>query len=209
MILEKTVNDLIGEISSSSPTPGGGSVSALAGSLGTALAIMVTNLTLGKKKYEAVQEEISKLKNELENDIKLFYELYDMDSSAFDGVMAAFKLAKLTEDEIAKRSEAIEQATVKATEVPMRVIEHALTVSKKSARVGEIGNQNSVSDVGVAMSLLKTASDGAFLNVMINTKSMNNQEVARSLTLKSAKLIEEIDSIVQKSLNEIKKNLEL
>jgi formiminotetrahydrofolate cyclodeaminase len=209
MILEKKVSELIEQISSSSPTPGGGSVSALTGALGAALSIMVTNLTIGKKKYETVQEEITKLKYELENDIKLFYELYEKDSEAFNEVMAAFKLPKTNEEEIIKRSDAIEQATVKATQTPIKVIEHINSIVKKTARVGEIGNQNSISDVGVALSLLKAAADGAFLNVMINTKSMNNQELARSLTLKSAQIIEELEQITQKVLAEIKISLEL
>lgn len=209
MILDKKVNELINEISSSSPTPGGGSVSSFAAALGTALSIMVTNLTIGKKKYDAVQDEIIKLKNELENDIKLFYELYDKDSRAFDEVMVAFKLQKTNAEDTTKRSDAIEKATVKATEVPMEVIEHILNVARKAAKVGEIGNQNSISDVGVALSLLKAAADGAFLNIMINTKSMNNQELARSLTIKSALVIEELESIVQKSLSNIKKSIEL
>jgi formiminotetrahydrofolate cyclodeaminase len=209
MILEKKVSELIEQISSSSPTPGGGSVSALTGALGAALSIMVTNLTIGKKKYETVQDEIIKLKNELEDDIKLFYELYEKDSEAFNEVMAAFKLPKTNEEEIIKRSDAIEQATVKATQTPIKVIEHINSIVKKTARVGEIGNQNSISDVGVALSLLKAAADGAFLNVMINTKSMNNQELARSLTLKSAQMIEELEQITQKVLSEIKISLEL
>lgn len=209
MISEKKVSELMTEISSSSPTPGGGSVSSFAAALGTALSIMVVNLTIGKKKYDSVQDDIIQLKNELENDIKLFYDLYDKDSMAFDEVMTAFKLPKINDKEITERSDAIEKATVKATEVPMELIEHILNVARKSAKVGEIGNQNSISDVGVALSLLKAAADGAFLNVMINTKSMNNQELARSLTMKSAQVIEELDTIVQKSLSNIKKSLEL
>lgn len=209
MLLEKKVSELIEEISSSSPTPGGGSVSALVGALGTSLSIMVSNLTIGKKKYENVQEEIQVLKNKLEQDIKFYYDLYERDSHAFDEVMTAFRLPKSNEEEIAKRNSTIEESTVKATEVPIQVIIHSLEVARKIVRISQIGNQNSLSDAGVALILIKASADGAFINVLINTKSLNNKELARGLILKSADSLTKLDSLVSEALSTIKRSLEI
>ncbi len=209
MLLEKKVSELIEEISSSSPTPGGGSVSALVGALGTSLSIMVSNLTLGKKKYENVQEEIQQLKSKLEQDIKFYFNLYKRDSQAFKEVMTAFKLPKSNEEEITKRNSAIEESTVKATEVPIQVIIHSLEIAKKVVRISQIGNQNSLSDAGVALILIKAAADGAFLNVLINTKSLNNKELARGLIIKSADSLTKLESLVIEALSTIKKSLEI
>lgn len=207
-MLEKTIQELINEISSSSPTPGGGSVSALIGAFGTALSIMVTNLTIGKKKYESVQEEINKLKIELDGNIPKFYELYKKDSDAFDEVMNAFKLPKGTENEIRDRNNAIEQSTIKATEVPIELIELCLSNLELARRIAVIGNQNSLSDAGVSIILLKASAEGAFLNVLINTKSLNDKMIAKNLILKAAEKIEQIEKIYNESITIIKKNLE-
>lgn len=209
MDLNKSLHQFIEEISSSSPTPGGGSVSAFCGVLGTSLGLMVCNLTLGKKKYENVQEEILDIKNKLETFKEKFIELYDKDSQAFDKVMEAFKLPKETEEEKSKRTEAIEQATVSATEIPIEVIKTSLETLNYLARLGEIGNQNSLSDAGVAIQLIKTCAEGAMMNVLINTKSLNDRDRAMNLVLSAAQVLSEVEKKSDETLNVIKKKLEL
>jgi len=209
MDLKKSLENFIEEISSSSPTPGGGSVSAFNGVLGTSLGLMVCNLTIGKKKYEGVESEILEIKNHLEKFKENFLELYDEDSRAFDKVMEAFKLPKETEEDKIKRTQAIEDATVYATEVPIKVIETCYKVTNHLVRLSEIGNQNSISDAGVALILIKSSAEGAMLNVMINTKSLNDRDRAMNLYLTAARKLTELEQRIEEALKIIKKKLEL
>lgn len=209
MDLKKSLENFIEEISSSSPTPGGGSVSAFNGVLGTSLGLMVCNLTIGKKKYEGVESEILEIKNHLEKFKENFLELYDEDSRAFDKVMEAFKLPKETEEDKIKRTQAIEDATVYATEVPIKVIETCYEVTNHLVRLSEIGNQNSISDAGVALILIKSSAEGAMLNVMINTKSLNDRDRAMNLYLTAARKLTELEQRIEEALKIIKKKLEL
>lgn len=209
MDLNKSLQEFIEEISSSSPTPGGGSVSAFCGVLGTSLGLMVCNLTIGKKKYESVQDEVLQIKNKLEQAKEKFIELYDKDSKAFDKVMAAFKLPKETDEEKTKRTEEIEKATIEATEVPIEVIETSKETLIDLIRLSEIGNQNSLSDAGVAIQLIKTCAEGAMMNVLINTKSLNDRDRAMNLILKAAQILSEIEKNSDETLTTIKKKLEL
>lgn len=209
MDLNKSLQNFIDEISSSSPTPGGGSVSAFCGVLGTSLGLMVCNLTIGKKKYEQVQDEILDIKNKLENLKEKFIELYDKDAQAFNKVMDAFKLPKESEEEKSKRTEAIENATISATEVPIEVIKTSLDTLNLLIRLSEIGNQNSLSDAGVAIQLIKTCAEGAMMNVLINTKSLNDRDRAMHLVLSAAQILTEVEKKSDETLNSIKKKLEL
>lgn len=208
MDIEKKLGDFLSEISSSSPTPGGGSVSAFCGAMATSLGIMVCNLTIGKKKYENVQNEISEIKTSLEDHYNKFLELYDLDSAAFDKVMEAYKLPKETEEEKRKRSEEIEKANVEATNIPIEVIRSAYLILKQLTRLSEIGNQNSLSDTGVALLLLKTCAQGAFLNVLINTKALNEKDRARNLILTAAEMLNTIESEIDSTLKKINLKLE-
>lgn len=208
MDIEKKLGDFLSEISSSSPTPGGGSVSAFCGAMATSLGIMVCNLTIGKKKYENVQNEISEIKTSLEDHYNKFLELYDLDSAAFDKVMEAYKLPKETEEEKRKRSEEIEKANVEATNIPIEVIRSAYSILKQLTRLSEIGNQNSLSDTGVALLLLKTCTQGAFLNVLINTKALNEKDRARNLILTAAEMLNTIESEIDSTLKKINLKLE-
>ncbi len=209
MDLTKSLQNFIDEISSSSPTPGGGSVSAFCGVLGVSLGLMVCNLTIGKKKYESVQEEILEIKNQLENFKEKFVELYDRDSQAFDKVMEAFKLPKETNEEKSKRTEAIESATIEATEVPINVIKTSLDALNHLIKLSEIGNQNSLSDAGVAIQLMRSCAEGAMLNVLINTKSLNDRNRAMNLILNAAQALTEVEKKSDEALSSIKKKLEL
>ncbi len=209
MNLKKSIEEFIEEVSSSAPTPGGGSVSAFCAALGVSLALMVCNLTIGKKKYQEHEQEILDIKQKLELAKNKFFELYDLDSEAFNKVMDAVKLPKETEEEKIKRTEAIEAATIEASEVPIQVISSINEIIDIVARLNDIGNQNSLSDTGVALQLLKTSSEGAMLNVMINTKSLNDKDRARNLVLTAAEKLEAIELKTNSTLELIKRKLEL
>lgn len=172
MLIDKKVKDFLSETASSSPAPGGGSGSALAGALGTALAEMVINLTVGKKKYAEVSAELADLLPKLAAVRQELQDAVDRDTEAFNMVMAAFGLPKETDEEKSTRRKAIQEATLKATEVPLGVMETAMKALEMTLTVAQKGNKNSISDAGVAGLLLSAAIDGAALNVKINLPSL-------------------------------------
>lgn len=180
MLTELTVKGLLAETAGDAPVPGGGSISALNGAIAAALAEMVANLTIGKKKYADVQDEMAEiaksaaaLQKELVLDV-------DRDSEAYDGVSQAFKLPKETEEEKAIRSAAIQENTKKAALVPMEVARRASALLPAIEAVVARGNQNAVTDGCVAMMCARVAVVGALFNVRINLTSIKDEEfVAR------------------------------
>ncbi|MCX6173555.1 MAG: cyclodeaminase/cyclohydrolase family protein [Ignavibacteriales bacterium] len=192
MNLSKTLQEYFNELSSNSPTPGGGNVAALCGTLSSSLGIMVCNLTIGKKKYADVELQMINLKDNLEKIQKKFIELGQQDNASFDKVMDAFKLPKETEQEKNIRSKAIEEATIGATSAPMDVIQTSKALLPILEIIIDKGNKNSISDAGVAAALVGTAAKGAYLNVLINCSSLSNQTIAAELEKTADILIEEI-----------------
>ncbi|HOJ37983.1 MAG TPA: cyclodeaminase/cyclohydrolase family protein [Ignavibacteriales bacterium] len=188
-----TIKQYLDTLSSNSPTPGGGNVSALCGSLASALAVMVTNLTIGKKKYADVENKIIELKEKVTPFINKFIELAEKDNQSFDEVMKAFSLPKETDEQKAYRSEQIEKATIKAAEIPFEVIKNANSIIDNFIEISNIGNQNSLSDIGVGLLLLKTATQGAYLNVIINISSLKDKEFAN-------KFLNDVDKIYKDTL---------
>ncbi|NJD21378.1 MAG: cyclodeaminase/cyclohydrolase family protein [Melioribacter sp.] len=192
MNITKTLQEYFNELSSNSPTPGGGNVAALCGTLSASLGIMVCNLTIGKKKYVDVESEMIRLKEKIENLQKGFIELGQKDNASFDKVMEAFKLPKETEQEKNLRAKAIEEATIGATSAPMEVIQSSKTLLPILEIIIDKGNKNSLSDAGVAVALTRTAANSAYLNVLINCSSLSNQTIANELKKTADILIEEV-----------------
>lgn len=188
MDISKTLKSYLDDLSSNSPTPGGGNVAAFCGALSSSLGTMVCNLTIGKKKYADNEAEILQVKKKLEEYKEQFISLANKDNGAFDKVMEAFKLPKETEEDKSLRLQKIDEATFAAAEVPSEVIRTCNEVLPLIGIVVEKGNQNSLSDAGVAALLISTAAQGAFLNVLINCSSLKNQTIAGEL-LKSAGIL--------------------
>jgi glutamate formiminotransferase/formiminotetrahydrofolate cyclodeaminase len=186
MDITLSVKQYLDELSSNSPTPGGGNVSAFCGTLASSLGVMVCNLTFGKKKYLDVEDELKSLKDKLEKAKSDFLNLSRKDNEAFDNVMEAFKLPKENDEQKSVRSGKIEEATVQAGLVPYYVISLCKEITPWLIIIAEKGNQNSLSDAGVALSLISTSAQGAFLNVLINCESYKNNPVAVE-TLSKAK----------------------
>jgi len=189
MLASISVSEFIDEVAATSPAPGGGSVSALAAALGAALTSMVCHLTIGKKKYENVQDEMIRALGQTDELRAKLTDLIDQDTEAFNGVMRAFGMPKETEEQKLRRSEAIQEATRDATLVPLEVMklsEQAITLAKA---VAENGNVNSISDAGVAGLILKAACEGAAYNVRINLATLTDTRfVAETKTLADAML---------------------
>lgn len=192
MNLSKTLQEYFNELSSSSPTPGGGNVAAMCGALASSLGMMVCNLTIGKKKYAEVEEEMISLRDKLENYQKKFFVLGAKDNEAFDKVMNAFKLPKETDEEKLLRASKIEEATIGAAEVPSDVMQACNEILPMIKTVIEKGNRNSLSDAGVAVSLIATAAESAYLNVMINCSSLSNQTIANEIKKRADIRMDEI-----------------
>ena len=177
MLIDKKVSNFLNELASNSPTPGGGSVAALAGALGAALISMVGNLTVGKKKYEDVEEDIKKIISSSE---KLRYELSQLieeDIKVFNNFMATYKMPKETEDEKKVRAEKIQESLIEAAKVPLKVAYKCLNILSLSEEVAEKGNINVVSDAGVAALMAEAALESAILNVKINLKMIKDEKI--------------------------------
>jgi formiminotetrahydrofolate cyclodeaminase len=173
---KKTVNGFLDEVASSLPAPGGGSVAALAGALGAALTSMVCNLTLGKKKYAAVEQDMKNILERSEDLRAQFTGLVDKDTEAFNKVMEAYALPKDSDAQRALRSAAIGEATKEATLVPLEVMKHCIDGIALVQEVASKGNSNSVSDAGVSALMLHAACEAAALNVRINLNGLSDAE---------------------------------
>jgi formiminotetrahydrofolate cyclodeaminase len=182
MLKDLQVVEFINEIDKKSATPGGGSVSALASTLGIALTKMVGHLSVGKKKFRALDEEVQSDFNDILDTFGIYKEelitLIDKDTEAYNLVMTAFKLPKETEEEQSTRAVEIERATMIAIETPYRIAVLSLEALKELDTILENCNRNTLSDLGVSALLLYAGLEGALMNVKINVSGLNNQEIA-------------------------------
>lgn len=178
LLVDKSIREFVDVLESKEPTPGGGSVAALAGSLGAALTAMVGNLTFGRKAYEALddttKETFTKNFNEVTKLKKRLNELVDEDVKAFDGFMEALKMPKETEEEKKARKVAMEKATIEALEVPLATANECLNILKLQKIFADNGNINAITDVGVGALMAYAGVEGALFNVIINLKSLSD-----------------------------------
>jgi len=188
----KTFQEYFDELSSNSPTPGGGNAAAIAGALGASLGAMVCNLTIGKKKYADVDTEMKVLKHKFLEYQKNFIDLSLKDNVAFDKVMSAMKLPKDTEVQKELMMKNIEKATFGAIEIPADVMKSCADILPLLKIVIEKGNKNSLSDAGVAASLIASSARSAYLNILINCRSLQNQTIAGEIRKQADVLIDDI-----------------
>jgi len=193
MLREMTVVDFVNEVDKKSATPGGGSVSALASSLGLALTKMVGHLSVGKKKFRALEEEVQNEFNDILETFKGYKEemlvLIDKDTEAYNVVMKAFKLPKETDEEKALRNEEIEKATMVAIETPYRIAVLSLEALKELDYILKYGNKNTLSDLGVSALMLYAGLEGALLNVKINLPGLSDQDVILEYSTKVKQML--------------------
>lgn len=190
MLADKNLKEFLKETASNSPVPGGGSVAALSAGLAAALAAMVANLTIGKKGYEELEEEMTVIAKEAEKYKDLFIEYIDKDSDAFNQVMDAFKLPKETEEEKEIRKNKIQEALKNAALVPLEVARTALKIMDIIEKVVVKGNKNAVTDGAVAAMMARTATLSALYNVKINLGSIKDADFVEK-TQKEVRQIEE------------------
>ena len=182
IVTDLTVKGFLAETAGQEPVPGGGSISALNGSIAAALAEMVANLTIGKKKYVEVEAEMQTIATEAAAIQKELVLDIDRDSDAYNKVFAAFKLPKETEEEKAVRSAQIQEMTKYAASVPMEVARRVHSLLPLIEAVVAKGNQNAITDGCVAMMCARTAIIGALLNVRINLTSIKDEDFVKTHT---------------------------
>ncbi len=183
-----TVEDFVEQLASASPTPGGGSASALAGAIAAALVEMACNLTVGREKFRDVQEEMQIVLGRAKELREQLLAAVEEDTDAYDKVSQAYKLPKMTEEEKNARSAAIQEALRYATEVPLKAAKAAMEVAQLALIALEKSNPNVASDARVARVLADAAREGATANVEINLGSITDGGFA-------AKMREELESL--------------
>ncbi|MDO5589523.1 MAG: cyclodeaminase/cyclohydrolase family protein [Lachnospiraceae bacterium] len=202
-MLEKKTTEFIDVLSSSAPVPGGGGASAAVGAFGAALGMMVANLTVGKKKYADVEEEIIEARGQLEAIRDRLVELTDEDARVFEPLSKAYGLPKDTPEEKAFKEQTLEKALYEASLVPMDIMKTVLESMKILEVLGEKGSMIAISDVGVGILFAQAALEGASLNVFINTGLMKNRERAEKLNKTANELIQEGQSYKERIYAEV------
>lgn len=195
LLVEKTVKDFIAQVASNEPAPGGGSVASLASSLGAALTSMVGELTIGKKKYEALSADEKKAIDDNLVAVKVLItrlnELIDEDTNAFNDYMVAMKLPKETDEEKASRKAAMEDALKKAMLVPLDAAKTSIEVLKLQKVFALYGNQNAITDAGVGALLACAGTEGSVFNVLINLGGISDQDYVAKIRKECTALVEE------------------
>ena len=206
-LIDMTCKGFAEETASESPAPGGGSISAYMGALGAALGTMVANLSSHKAGWDDRWEEFSDWAEKGQTVMQELLHLVDEDTAAFNRIMAVFAMPKSTDEERAARSAALQEATLYATEVPLRTMRAALAVFPIVRAMAEEGNPNSVSDAGVGALAARSAAFGARLNVRINAAGLKDRAKADALTAEAdaiaaeaARLEAEVLEIVEQKI---------
>jgi len=177
-----SVHTFLERLASGDPTPGGGSASALGGALGAALVSMVCNLTLGREKFAAFEDEVATIRSEAVALRERLERGIDEDAAAYDGVMAAYRLPRTSDSDKAARTAAIQEATYEAALVPLALAEDSARVIDLAAQAVGKTNANAASDLAVAALLAAAAVEGAAANVEINLSTLKDER--RQATLR-------------------------
>ncbi len=207
-LVKMDLRDFTNELSTDSPAPGGGSVAALAGALGSALTSMVANLTVGKKEYQKNRGEMKEVAVDAQKYKDALLRAIDRDTDAFNNLMNAFRLPKKTDEQIVKKEQAIEAATKEACLVPLDVMKNSLEVLKLAQVVAEKGNENAASDAGVASLMARSAVEGAGLNVKINLPGINDAEFVEKMKTEVKNLIAEANNLQNKIIEAVDHKIE-
>ncbi len=208
MMVNRSCVEFVDILASKAPVPGGGGASALGGALGMALGSMVGNLTLGKKKYQDVQQDIENILDKAQVLQKELLDLVEKDAEVFEPLSRAYGLPKNTEEERAEKDRVMEEALKLASGVPLEIMEKAIQAIELHEELAVKGTRLAVSDVGVGVQFCRAALIGASLNVFINTKFMKDRETARKINDRTDKMlkegIEKADRIYQQVVDQIR-----
>jgi formiminotetrahydrofolate cyclodeaminase len=204
---ELPVQEYLSELSSNAPVPGGGGTSALTGALAASLGNMVGSLTVGKKKYADVEEDIRRLMKkmtEIRNDL---ISLIDEDAAVFEPLSKAYGLPKETSEQAEEKERIMEKCLKDAASVPVRILDDASQAILLLEEFAEKGSKLAVSDAGCGASLCRSAMEGAALNVFINTKMMKDRAYAEKLNLHVKNVLEEYTPKAEMVYNSVRERL--
>ncbi len=207
LMIEESLRSYLSAAASRSPAPGGGSVSALAGALGAAMASMAANFTVGKKKYENVQEEVKRILSESEECRLKLEELVDEDIKAYTKVSSVYSLPKETDEEKEKRVQEIARATKEAVSVPLEIAKCCFRVLELCRQLVDIGNKRLISDVGVSVLLAEAALRAANLNVEINLVSLKDDPFVKEKRCAIGSLLTEGRNILGEVLSKVEREI--
>jgi formiminotetrahydrofolate cyclodeaminase len=206
---QESIDEFLDRLASNDPTPGGGSAAAIFGAAGAALVSMVCNVSIGKKGCEAAEAELRAVLAQSETLRRRLTVMVQDDVSAFDGLMAAYKLPKATDDDKARRAEVIQANLERATQVPLDCARACGEVIALSRRAGEHGYRHVISDAGAGVSAAYAALRSAALNVFINAPALKNRAFAEQavseitqLLARSASESESVYALVRGKLGE-------
>ena len=180
-LADLSIKEFLAKTASNSPVPGGGSIAALSAAIAASLSEMVAHLTIGKKGYEALEEEMQGIAKDALQYRERLIRYIDKDSDAYNDVMAAFKLPKGTEQERNNREGAIQEALINATLVPLDVARDAFKIIELAGKVVKQGNKNAVTDAAVAVMMARTAALSALYNVKINLASIKDTDFVEEI----------------------------
>lgn len=205
-LIDMTLTDFCYETGSESPAPGGGSISAYMGALGSALASMVANLSSHKRGWDERWEEFSNWAEKGKYYYEELLKMVDEDTNAFNKIMDAFGLPKKSEEEKAARKQAIQEATKYAIEVPFRTMKLCYECMDVCKAMVDTGNPNSVTDAGVGTLAARSGVKGAFLNVKINAKDLEDKEFVERILAEGADIerkAEQLEAEIQAKVNQM------
>jgi glutamate formiminotransferase/formiminotetrahydrofolate cyclodeaminase len=182
---DQSVDGFLSTVAAPTPTPGGGSVAAHAATLGAALTQMVAGLTIGKKKYADVQDEMQRIVTDAHALRSKLTALVQRDAASFERVRLAYKLPQDSDEQQSAHASAIRESLIHAAEVPLETARAAVEVASLAATVAERGNRNAVGDACVAALMAEAACKGAVLNVRLNVSSLDDAGTERGAELAS------------------------
>lgn len=204
MLGEMKISEFLEALASDAPVPGGGSVAALSGGIASALIEMVANLTVGKKNYEAVNDEMKSISEEAHPYLNVFVQAIDEDANAFDGAMKAFKLPKDTDEEKAARTAAIQAGMKDAANVPLETARNAFKLFGMIEAIVLRGNTNAVTDGAVSAMMARAAVIGAIYNVRINLSSIKDAEYVNAVAAEIDQMEKDTAAIEARILASVK-----
>lgn len=202
-----SLREFLAKSASAEPTPGGGSISALAGSLGTAMVTMVANLTVGKEKYLAVEPVVQASLVRLNELLQVLEGLVNEDIQVFNNFMAVLKLPKESDADKAERTAQMQQALKHATETPLQVARTCLATLEIAEQLSSIGNKGAISDIGVGAYLAEAALQSALLSVDINLPGIKDEKFVTAVRTEQAELVRRGQDLKNKAVAAVRERM--
>ncbi|MBP2644567.1 MAG: Formiminotransferase-cyclodeaminase [Firmicutes bacterium] len=204
---DKSLREILAAACSSAPTPGGGSISAVVAALGASMAAMVANLTIGKEKYKAVEDEAQAIADQLMPLISSLETLVESDMTVFGKLMDAYRLPKNTDEEKANRNGILETALKRACHTPLEVARICVKVLELTAELAPLGNAMAISDAGVAAYVAEAALHSALLSVDINLPLITDQAYITQTIAEKEVLIEKAHTLKEQAVTTVRNRM--